>query len=207
MKRALLLSVATWLTAAVVRAAPANVNFASEGGVPFQLIFDGQPQAQAGARGVHIDRLTPGFHWAEFLLPDGAGRVTTLRARVVLDGGLENSYVLLAGPTSGVQLRKVGTVPIRRGYSIFDSAPYGALSVPTGPTSSAAPTDAAAPSQPAHLLAAPNAGTTAAPCPITAAPARLLAGLTAEDVRPVPYAVDPQHAGRAYAGPPIVGQD
>ena len=197
-----------WLLAAsALRAAPANATFASEGGVSFQLIFDGQPQRPAGARGVHIDRLTPGFHWAEFLLSDGAGRVTTLRARVVLDGGLENSYVLLASPNSGVQLRKVGTVPIRRGYSIFDPAPYGAAPVPVGATGSGAATYVVS-NQPAYLLAAPlNSGVLATLPPLATTPARLLAGLMAKDVRSNPRAVDPQNAGREYVGPPVVGQN
>ena len=183
MKKTLLLSVAWLLVVSALRAAPANANFASEGGVPFQLIFDGQPQTQASPHGVHIDRLTPGFHWAEFLISNGAGRVITLRARVVLAGGLENSYVLLAGPESGVQLRKVGTVPIRRGYSIFDPAP----SAPVGATSSGAAPNDVVPGQPAHLLlAAPlKSEISAAPRPVDAAPARLF-------------------AGREYAGPQLV---
>ena len=204
MKRALLLSVIWLLAVSALQAAPANANFASEGGVPFQLIFDGQPQTQASPHGVHIDRLTPGFHWAEFLISNGAGRVITLRARVVLDGGLENSYVLLAGPDSGVQLRKVGTVPIRRGYSIFDPAPYGAAPAPVGATSSrAAPADAV-PGPPAPLLAAPKAEISVAPRPGDAAPAHLFAGLMAKDVRPAPSAVDPRNAGREYTGPQVV---
>jgi len=152
MKKALLLSVLLLWVGAALRAAPANATFTSEWGVPFQLIFDGQPQSRLGTQVVHIDRLTPGFHWAEFLIPNGNGRVTTLRARVVLDGGLESSYVLLARPGYGVQLRKVGQVPIRRGYSIFDAQPSGPVSpTPTrnysnGPAPYA--TDSVAPAAP-----------------------------------------------------------
>ena len=187
MKKALLLSV-TWLLAvSALRAAPANANFASAGGVPFQLIFDGQPQQPGGARGVHIDRLTPGFHWAEFLIPNGTGHLTTLRARVVLDGGLENRYVLLAGPESGVQLRKVGTAPIRRGYSIFDPAPYGAAPAGLGAGSSG-PT-AAAPTWPAYLLAVPQPPPFARPADLTGLLATLLTG----DARPAPPAAEPRN--------------
>jgi len=112
------------LSAEGVRAAPAVVNFSSERGVAFQLIFDGRPLTQPGARAVRIDRLTPGFHWAEFLIPAGYGRVVAYRTRVLLDPGLEASYVLLARPGYGLQLRKVGEAPIRRGYAVGEPAPY-----------------------------------------------------------------------------------
>jgi len=112
------------LSAEGVWAAPAVVNFSSERGVAFQLIFDGRPLTQPGARAVRIDRLTPGFHWAEFLIPTGYGRVVAYRTRVLLDPGLESSYVLLARPGYGLQLRKVGEAPIRRGYSMGEPAPY-----------------------------------------------------------------------------------
>lgn len=177
MKKAWLLSVALLWMGWGAHAAPANATFSSEQGVPFQLIFDGQPQHQSDERVVHLDRLAPGFHWAEFLIRHTNGSVATLRARVVLDGGLENSYVLLAHPDAGVQLRKVGQVPIRRGYSVFEAMPTG-LPRPTpagrsdsGPApytanpaeSAAAPTDSlpgtglhAAPLQPADEKRAPT---------------------------------------------------
>ncbi|MBO3272587.1 DUF4476 domain-containing protein [Hymenobacter defluvii] len=107
-----------------LRAAPAVVNFSSERGVAFQLFFDGRPLTQPGARAVRIDRLTAGFHWAEFLIPTGYGRVVAYRTRVLLDPGLESSYVLLARPGYGLQLRKVAETPIRRGYAIGESVPY-----------------------------------------------------------------------------------
>lgn len=112
------------LSAEGVRAAPAVVNFSSERGVAFQLIFDGRPLTQPGARAVRIDRLTPGFHWAEFLIPVGYGRVVAYRTRVLLDPGLEATYVLLARPGYGLQLRKVAEAPIRRGYAVGEPAPY-----------------------------------------------------------------------------------
>ncbi|UOR04796.1 DUF4476 domain-containing protein [Hymenobacter aerilatus] len=107
-----------------LHAAPAVVNFSSERGVAFQLIFDGRPLTQPGARAVRIDRLTAGFHWAEFLIPTGYGRVVAYRTRVLLDPGLESSYVLLARPGYGLQLRKVAEAPIRRGYGMGETMPY-----------------------------------------------------------------------------------
>lgn len=107
-----------------LHAAPAVVNFSSERGVAFQLIFDGRPLTQPGARAVRIDRLASGFHWAEFLIPTGYGRVVAYRTRVLLDPGLESSYVLLARPGYGLQLRKVAEAPIRRGYAIGEAMPY-----------------------------------------------------------------------------------
>jgi len=99
-----------------VVAAPANVNFASERGLPFQLVFDGRPLLRtSGASRVHIDRLTPGFHWAEFRIPTAFGGAVNYRTRLYLDPGLETSFLLLARSGYPPVLRKVAAVPIRTG--------------------------------------------------------------------------------------------
>jgi hypothetical protein len=100
-----------------VKAAPANVNFASERGLPFLLVFDGRPLVRNGASKVHIDRLTPGFHWAEFRIPTAYGGAVNYRTRLYLDPGLETSYVLLTRSGYPPVLRKVAAVPIRSGGS------------------------------------------------------------------------------------------
>ncbi|WP_375438001.1 DUF4476 domain-containing protein [uncultured Hymenobacter sp.] len=104
------------LTAAQLRAAPANVNFTSERGAPFNLRFDGRALTRGGARQVHIDRIAPGVHWVEFAIPAGYGRSINYRTRVFLDPGLETSYVLLTRPGFAPELRKVAAVPMRGGY-------------------------------------------------------------------------------------------
>lgn len=113
MKKALFLSISlVLLVAAQLRAAPVIVNFASERGVPFQLVFDGHPLTRGGVRQLSIDRLTPGFHWAEFRIPTPYGRAVNYRTRVFLDPGLETSYVLIARSGFAPALRKVAAVPL-----------------------------------------------------------------------------------------------
>ncbi|SHI43132.1 protein of unknown function [Hymenobacter daecheongensis DSM 21074] len=114
MKKALLLSLTLLLLAAGLRAAPANVNFASERGLPFRLIFDGRPLSR-GTTQIHLDRLAPGYHWAEFLLPTPYGRPYSFRTRVFLDPGLETSFVLITRSGYPPQLRKVAAVALRCG--------------------------------------------------------------------------------------------
>ena len=117
MKKALFLCLSLLLlVAAQLQAAPATVNFTSERGIPFDLRFDGRPLTRGGARQVHIDRIAPGVHWAEFAIPTPSGRFINYRTRVFLDPGLETSYVLLTRPGCAPQLRKVAAVPMRGGY-------------------------------------------------------------------------------------------
>ncbi|RYU78694.1 DUF4476 domain-containing protein [Hymenobacter persicinus] len=116
MKKALLLCLGLLLLASGLRAAPANVNFASERGMSFQLIFDGRPLTRGAARQVHIDRLTPGYHWAEFVIPTGYGRPYNFRTRVFLDPGLETSFVLITRSGYAPVLRKVAEVALYPGY-------------------------------------------------------------------------------------------
>ncbi|PJJ48399.1 DUF4476 domain-containing protein [Hymenobacter chitinivorans] len=116
MKKALLLCFGLLvLLAADLKAAPANVNFASERGIPFQLVFDGRALTRNVAREVHIDRLVPGYHWAEFFIPTGYGRSVSYRTRVFLDPGLETTYVLVTRQGYPPVLRKVGAFPLRGG--------------------------------------------------------------------------------------------
>ncbi|TGE14927.1 DUF4476 domain-containing protein [Hymenobacter elongatus] len=117
MKKALLFSLSLLLLlAADLKAAPANVNFTSERGIPFQLVFDGRALTRGGARQVHIDRLVPGYHWAEFFIPTRYGRPVAYRTRVYLDSGLETSYVLVTRQGYPPVLRKVGAVSLRGNY-------------------------------------------------------------------------------------------
>ncbi|MBD2713557.1 DUF4476 domain-containing protein [Microvirga sp. STR05] len=111
------------VAAARLQAAPANVNFASERGVPFDLRFDGRPLTRGGARQVHIDRIAAGTHMAEFLIPTANGRAISYRTRVFLDPGLETSFVLLTRPGRAPELRKVAAVPLRGGY--YGNGPGG----------------------------------------------------------------------------------
>ncbi|GAA3937422.1 hypothetical protein GCM10022406_21900 [Hymenobacter algoricola] len=115
MKKALLLSFSL-LLAFGLRAAPANVTFTSERGTPFRLIFDGRPLTRGAARQVHIDRLRPGYHTAEFMIPTGYGRFHTFRTRVFLDPGLETSFVLITRPGYAPLLRKVAAAVLHPGY-------------------------------------------------------------------------------------------
>jgi len=115
MKKALLLCLSLFLLAAAqLQAAPANVNFTSARGVPFNLRFDGRPLTRGGARQVHLNLIAPGVHWAEFVIPTRYGRSINYRTRIFLDPGLETSFVLLTRPGFAPELRKVSAVPLRR---------------------------------------------------------------------------------------------
>ena len=141
MKKALLLALAG-LLAAVAPAlahppAPANVNFASERGVPFGLVLDGRLLTRGVARQVHVDRLMPGAHWADFSVPTAYGGTVRFRSRVWLEPGLETTFVLIARPGRPLGLRQVHAVALygpgrsygngrRSGGSRYNSpAPYG----------------------------------------------------------------------------------
>lgn len=114
MKKALLLCLSLLLLAAAqLQAAPANVNFTSARGVPFNLRFDGRPLTRGGARQVHLNLIAPGVHWAEFVIPTRYGRSINYRTRIFLDPGLETSFVLLTRPGCAPELRKVSAVPLR----------------------------------------------------------------------------------------------
>ncbi|WP_158010841.1 DUF4476 domain-containing protein [Hymenobacter lapidarius] len=128
MKKALLLAlaglVATIVPALAHPAPPANVNFASEQGVPFGLVLDGQPLTRGVARQVHVDRLAPGAHWADFTVPTARGGAVRFRSRVWLEPGLETTFVLIARPGRPLSLRQVSAVALygrgggyRNGYN------------------------------------------------------------------------------------------
>ena len=114
MKKALLLALAGVLAAAAPALAhppaPANVNFTSERGVPFGLVLDGRVLTRGVARQVHVDRLMPGLHWADFSVPTPYGRAVRYRSRVWLEAGLETSFVLVTRPGRPLSLRQVGAV-------------------------------------------------------------------------------------------------
>jgi hypothetical protein len=116
MKKSLLLALASFFSAVAPALAfppaPANVNFTSERGLPFDLVLDGRLVTHGGARQVHVDQLAPGQHWADFSLPAGYGRVVRFRSRVWLQPGLETSYVLIARPGRPLDLRQVGAVAL-----------------------------------------------------------------------------------------------
>lgn len=123
MKKALLLALvgllATVAPALALPPPPANVNFVSERGVPFGLVLDGRPLTRGAARQVHVDRLAPGLHWADFTVPTAYGRAVRFRSRVWLEPGLETSFVLIARPGRPLGLRQVGAVALYgpgRGY-------------------------------------------------------------------------------------------
>ena len=116
MKKTLLIALAG-LFAAVAPArahgpVPANVNFASERGVPFGLVLDGRPLTRGLARQVHVDRLAPGLHWADFSVPTAYGRAVRFRSRVWLEPGLETTFVLIARPGRPLDLRQVNAVAL-----------------------------------------------------------------------------------------------
>ncbi|WP_460613139.1 DUF4476 domain-containing protein [Hymenobacter seoulensis] len=116
MKKALLLCAGFFLLlAGQVQAAPANATFTSERGVIFQLVFDGRALTRNGARQVYLDRLAPGYHSAQFLIPTGYGRSINYRTRVFLDGGLETNFVLVTRNGYPPVLRKVSASPLPRG--------------------------------------------------------------------------------------------
>ncbi|TYZ11501.1 DUF4476 domain-containing protein [Hymenobacter lutimineralis] len=112
MKKALLLCCSFLLWAAQLLAAPANVNFISERGIPFKLIFDGRMLTRRVAREVYLDRVRPGTHWAEFRIPAGRGYVN-YRTKVFLDAGYETNYVLVTRQGYAPVLRKASAVPMR----------------------------------------------------------------------------------------------
>lgn len=98
--------------AAAPPAPPATANFTSERGQAFALLLDGQPLTRPVARQVHVDRLAPGQHWADFSVPVRYGPPMRFRTSVWLEPGLETSYVLVLRPGFGPQLRQVGAVPL-----------------------------------------------------------------------------------------------
>lgn len=120
----------TWVAAAPVAAAPpmlpATANFVSERGQVFSLVLDGQPLTRPVARQVHVARLVPGQHWADFSVPTRYGRPLRFRTAVWLAPGLETSYVLVLRPGYGPQLRQLGAVPLGRpGYGPQGNYPGG----------------------------------------------------------------------------------
>lgn len=147
MKKALLLSLVGWLLAAAPVLAhppmPANVNFTSERGVPFGLVLDGRPLTRGLSRQVHVDRLQPGQHWADFMVPTAYGGAVRFRSRVWLQPGLETTFVLLTRPGRPISLQQVNAVALYapgygggNGYynngggrynspTGYDPAPYG----------------------------------------------------------------------------------
>ena len=115
MKKALLLALAGLLSAAAPALAhppTANVNFASERGVPFGLVLDGRPLTRGVARQVHVDQLVPGQHWADFTLPTAYGGAVRFRTRVWLEPGLETTFVLIARPGRPLDLRQVNAMAL-----------------------------------------------------------------------------------------------
>lgn len=109
----------TWSAAVACAAPPANVNFSAIRGLAFGLALDGRPLTWPVARQVHVDRLRPGQHWADFSLPTPYGPPLRFRTALWLEPGLETSYVLVVRPGYGPQLRQVSVVPLygpRRGY-------------------------------------------------------------------------------------------
>lgn len=128
MKKALLLALMGLFTAVVPALAyppaPANVNFASERGVPFGLVLDGRPLTRGMARQVHVDQLVPGLHWADFSVPTAYGGAVRFRSRVWLEPGLETTFVLVTRPGRPLYLQQVNAVALygsgrgyRNGYS------------------------------------------------------------------------------------------
>ena len=135
MNKAYLFALAGLLAAAAPALAhppvPATATFSSERGVPFGLVLDGRPLTRGAARQVHVDRLVPGPHWADFTVPTAYGGAVRLRRRVWLEPGFETSFVLLARPGWPLELRQVGAVALygpacgpRAGYN--DYAGYDA---------------------------------------------------------------------------------
>ena len=98
-----LLALATVLSGQAQPGGP-PVNFASEQGVPFGLVLDGQLLAAPVVREMHLDYLAPGRHWADFSVPTAAG-TQRFRVAVWLEPGLETSFVLVQRPGRPVQLR------------------------------------------------------------------------------------------------------
>jgi hypothetical protein len=99
-------------SAAAVAAPPANVNFSVERGQVFGLALDGRAMTRPLARQVHVERLIPGQHWADFSVPTPYGPPMRIHTAVWLQPGLETSYVLVLRPGYGPQLRQVAAVPV-----------------------------------------------------------------------------------------------
>ncbi len=134
-----------WLLAAVPALAyppvGATVNFASERGVPFGVVLDGQPLTRGLARQVHAGPLQPGQHWADFTVPTAYGGAVRFRSRVWLQPGLETTFVLLMRPGRPLALQQVQAVALYaagyggngypngggryNGPAGYDPAPYG----------------------------------------------------------------------------------
>ena len=116
MKKALLLGLMGWLLAAVPALAypplPANVNFTSERGVPFGVVLDGRPLTRGLTRQVHVDRLLPGQHWADFTVPTAYGGPMRFRSRVWLQPGLETTFVLVTRPGQPLYLQQASSVAL-----------------------------------------------------------------------------------------------
>ena len=116
MKKALFFALAGLLSATTPALAyhppAANVNFASERGVPFGLVLDGRPLTRGVARQVHVDQLVPGLHWADFTVPNGRWGAIRFRSQVWLQPGLETSFVLLVRPNRPFELRQVDAVAL-----------------------------------------------------------------------------------------------
>lgn len=121
MKKVLLLLLATTLSAAGTALAglhplAANVNFASERGVPFAVVLDGHPLTRGLARQVHAERLAPGLHYADFSVPTVYGGFVRLRSRVWLEPGLETTFVLRTRPGRPLDLQPAGAVVLYGPY-------------------------------------------------------------------------------------------
>ena len=113
-------------------APPANANFLSERGMAFGLLLDGQPLTRPLARQVHVDRLAPGQHWADFSVPTRYGPPMRFRTQVWLEPGFETSYVLMLRPGYGPQLRQIGAVPVA-GPGYGPGPGYNGGGYPPGP--------------------------------------------------------------------------
>lgn len=116
MKKALFLLLVGLSAAGAALAGPpppaANVNFASERGVPFAVVLDGRPLTRGLARQVHVEQLAPGLHYADFSVPTPYGGAVRLRSRVWLEPGLETTFVLLARPGRPLDLQPAGAVAL-----------------------------------------------------------------------------------------------
>lgn len=90
---------------------PATANFVAERGVAFGLLLDGQPLTRMATRQIHVDRLAPGQHWADFSIATPYGPPMRFRTSVWLAPGLETNYVLVLRP-GGPRLRQLSAVPL-----------------------------------------------------------------------------------------------
>jgi hypothetical protein len=113
--------------AALAGPPPANVNFTSERGVPFNVVLDGRIITRGLSRQVHFDRLVPGMHYVDFSVPTAYGGAVRMRSRVWLEPGLETTFVLLTRPGRPLGLRQVAAVALYSGYRggrSYGSGPY-----------------------------------------------------------------------------------